>query len=177
MIIDGSNTVNKPGLYNIKLTVNDSKGASASVTKIITVLPLGIQGYVRHTDAWEANRLHYNNKHPDSPRSANWFWAGEAFVLEAAVTDTGTSSTKPVSVSAAATPELRKNLIAVSPSFLFWKELLQGKDTGKPFELLPQGPYVFVFTVTYSNGVTKTSNVTIQLVDTIDQYVNVHRIQ
>lgn len=179
IMLNAVDSRNNPGTFTIKLTVNDSRGASTSVTKTITVLPLGIQGYVRHTDAWEANRLHYNENNPSEQRPAHWFWAGEAFVLEATVTDTGSSATKPVSVEASATsvPALSKSLLAVDVTAILWRALLREGDTSLSFEELPEGVYSFVFTVTYSNGVVKTSTVPIRIQDTVDHYVQVHRIQ
>ncbi|WP_373229482.1 PKD domain-containing protein [Cohnella sp.] len=177
--LNSPETMDTPGVYTIKLTVHDSIGASTSVSKAITVHPLAIQGYVRHTDAWETNRLRYNEQNPNSPRSANWFWAGEAFVLEAVVTDTGASVTKPMSVMAAASsvPALSKSLAAVNEAAAMWTALLREGDTSLSFEDLPQGVYSFVFTVTYSNGITKTSSVPIRIQNTVDNYVRVHRIQ
>jgi hypothetical protein len=178
LVIPGGSTVNNPGVYTVKLTVHDPEGASASVTKTIVVRPLGIQGAITHTEAWETNRIRYNTRYPNAAqRASDWFWAGEAFVLEATVTDTGVSLTKPISVRAAATPQLQKNLTATPSQLTLWKGLLREGDTDISFVQLSEGPYAFVFTVTYSNGVTKTVTVTIHIVDTVDDYVQVHRIQ
>ncbi len=165
------------GTWTIRQTISDGKAAPVAKTQSMLVRSLGIQGYVNHTDAWETNRLRYNDKHPNAQRPANWFWAGEAFVLEATITDTGTSGTKPVSVKAAATPALQQSLSGASPQQTLWKGLLRDGDTSQSFEELAQGPYSFVFTVTYSNGTTKTSIVPIRVEDTVDNYVQVHRIQ
>lgn len=177
MSIPGSGTAGHPGIYRVTLTVKDPSEATDTITKNIVVHELGIQGMVRHTDAWEANRLRYNDKHPEAPRPPDWFWAGEAFVLEAAVTDTGDSDTHPVSVEAAASPDLRKMLMAADPDGINWKGVLRSEDAGKPLDKLPQGPLTFTFTVTYSNGVKKKADVTIQVKDTIDDYFQVHRVQ
>ncbi|TJY39742.1 hypothetical protein E5161_17490 [Cohnella pontilimi] len=164
------------GTWTVKQTISDGKAPAVTRTRTFMVRALGIQGVVKHTEAWEANRLRYNEKHPDAQRPADWFWAGEAFVLEATVTESGTSWTKPVSVVAAATPQLRKALSAV-PASPLWKGVLGSGDAGGPLNELPEGAYSFVFTVTYSNGVVKTSTVTIRLRDNIDDYVQVHRVQ
>jgi hypothetical protein len=175
--ISGNSTLNRPGIYRVTHRVRDAYGAEAAVTKDITVLELSIQGYVMHTDEWEENRLRYNAKNPRSARPADWFWAGEAFRLAADVTDTGSSATKPVSVEAEAAQDLRKTLAPASPDLGRWEGLLRSADAGFPLEELPQGPYTFVFTVRYSNGAVKTSAVTIQIRNTVHNYVQVHRLQ
>lgn len=177
IVISGSQTLNRPGAYQVTLSVRDSSDASDTVTKTIVVRELGIQGSVLHTDAWEENRIRYNNKFPDDPRPPDMFWAGEAFRLVAVVTDTGQSATKPVSVEAAASAELRKMLAAASSDLVRWEGLLRSEDAGIPLDELPQGPYTFVFTVRFSNGAVKTHAVTIRLKDTVHHYVQVHRVQ
>ncbi|TFE27855.1 Athe_2463 domain-containing protein [Cohnella luojiensis] len=165
------------GTWTIRQTISDGKAAPVVRTQSMSVRPLGIQGYVKHTDAWERNRLLYNEKHSSAQRPAHWFWAGEAFVLEATVTDTGASGTKPISVKSVATPELQKSLAAANPQAILWKGLLREADASVSFKDLPQGNYSFVFSVTFNNGITKTSIVPIRLQDTVDNYVQVHRLQ
>ncbi|RUS47688.1 PKD domain-containing protein [Cohnella sp. AR92] len=167
----------EPGRWTVTMTVSDRKAPAATVTHSIEVLPLGIVGYVRHTEAWEKNRLAYNEKNPKAPRPAEWFWAGEAFVLDAVTTDTGSSSTKPVEVTAAAGETLKHRLAPVNPSLpVNWNGLLGSKEAGFPLSELPEGLYTFVFTVRYSNGTVKTAAVTIRIVDQVGNYVQVHRI-
>ncbi|MFC5468860.1 Athe_2463 domain-containing protein [Cohnella suwonensis] len=164
------------GTWTARMTISDGKAAPVVREKTFLVRPLGVQGYVNHTEAWELNRLRYNRKNPDSPRLPNVFWAGEVFALEATVTDTSSSGTKPTSVVAAASPELRKALSAVGAG-LFWRGLLREADTNLVFKELPGGAYSFVFQATYSNGVVKTSVVPIEIRGTVDEYASVHRVQ
>ena len=169
--------LNVPGVWTMTLNVSDGEEA-VTVSKSIRVWPLTISGQVRHTDEWEANRLNYNAKHPETPRPANWFWAGEAFVLEALVTDTGASATKPLRVTADAGSGLRKELAGSNPPQLTrWNGTLRSEDAGFPLVELPEGDYTFTFTVTYSNGVVKTAQAAIRIVDTVDSYVQVHRVR
>jgi hypothetical protein len=83
-----------------------------------------------------------------------------------------------VSVKAVASPELQMGLSVVSPQDppTHWSSLLREADTGITFEELAQQSYSFVFTVTYSNGLTKTSTVPIRIEDTVDSYAGVQRI-
>jgi len=164
------------GTWTIKLTVSDAKAAPVTVTKSFPVNALTLQGYVRHTPDWERNRLRFNEKNdPDRPPST--FWAGEAFVLEADTTDTGASTTKAQSVRVQMFGSNSKQLMAQNVYFTFWSSLLVSTDTNIRFSELKNGSHAFIFTVTYSNGITKTSTVTIDIEDTVDHYVQVHRVQ
>ncbi|WP_425353883.1 Athe_2463 domain-containing protein [Cohnella thailandensis] len=165
------------GSWTVTMTVSDRKAPAVTATHAIAVLPLGITGYVRHTEEWEANRLAYNEKNPTSPRPADWFWAGEAFVLDAVTTDTGSSATKPVEVTAAASETLRMSLKPLNPaSPVNWTGLLGSEEAGRPLSELEEGLYTFVFTVRYSNGTVKTAAATIRIVDQVGNYVQVHRL-
>ncbi len=166
------------GDWTVTMTVSDRIAPPVTVRKTVKVWPLGITGAVRHTEAWEANRLRYNEANPKSPRPAHWFWAGEAFVLEASVTDTGASETKPLSVTVQAEQGLRADLRTTDAARpVFWKGTIQSRDYGRPLTELPEGPYTFVFKVKYSNGIEKTAEAGIVIRDTIDDYVQVHRVQ
>ena len=167
-----------PGEWTATLTVSDRLAPPVTVVHTLSVLPLTIAGQVKHTDAWEANRIRYNQKHPNDQRPADWFWAGEAFVLEAVATDTGESATKAVEVTADAGGGLRKALSAAdAPVFSRWSGTLISQDAGFDLTELPEGEYTFVFRVRYSNGVIKTDPVTITIKGTVDEYVQVHRVQ
>ena len=70
------------GRYNITYYVRDKDGTGIGMCWFeVKALP-EIKGTVSHTEQWEENRLLYNSKHPESTRPANYFWAGEQFVLK-----------------------------------------------------------------------------------------------
>ncbi|MFD0674096.1 hypothetical protein [Cohnella sp. GCM10027633] len=165
-----------PGNWKVTMTVSDGKAPAVVVTKTVRVDPLQIIGTVKHTEAWEANRLAYNAAHePDRPPGL--FWAGEAFVLEAATTDTGPSSaTKAASVVVRMFEDNAKTLLANDASNSSWGGLLRSSDTDIDFTKLADGNYTFLFTATYSNGTVKTDTVTIAIRDSTASYVQVHRI-
>nr|WP_313732030.1 CARDB domain-containing protein [Cohnella nanjingensis] len=166
------------GEWAVTMTVSDRIAPAVTSSKAVRVWPLGITGAVRHTEAWEANRLRYNAAYPDAPRPANWFWAGEAFMLEASVTDTGASLTKPLAVTVEAEKGLRADLKAQEAARpVFWKGTILSRDYGQPLSGLPEGPYTFTFKVKYSNGIEKIAEAGIRIQDTIDNYVQVHRLQ
>ncbi len=177
MTIPAELTNSRTGVYTVTLNVTDKHGAKDAITKQIPVLPLTIAGQVAHTPEWEQNRLLWNAKYPSRSRESHVFWAGEAFVLSATVTDTGSSATKAVSVMAQATPDLAKGLTESPPGSVRWTALLREADTSIRFVDIPDGSYSFVFTVVYSNGVVKTSVVPIEIRGIVDQYVQVHRVQ
>ncbi|WP_182302164.1 PKD domain-containing protein [Cohnella cholangitidis] len=170
-------TANRPGIYTVTLTAKDSNGETDTKKKQIPVGELTLAGRVKHTPEWEENRLNWNAKYPEKSRAENVFWAGEAFVLEATVTDTGESATRAIAVKAMATTELQKSLTESSLRSTLWATILREGDTDIVFDELPDGHYVFAFTVNYSNGVTKTAAVPIEIRNAADEYVQVHRVQ
>lgn len=130
---------------------------------MFVVLDLGITGEVNHTPEWESYRLRWNARFPDQARSADTFWAGEAFILAAEVTDTGTSETKPVQVTAT----LLGTGVTVD---------LHGSDkvhyTGEMVETdfateLEDGWKTMRFWVRYSNGHEETHDVDIRIAGSI----------
>lgn len=165
------------GSWTATMSVSDGKAPAVTVSKTIRVEPLGVTGFVKHTADWEKNRLAYNAKFdPDRPPLT--FWAGEAFVLEARTTDTGGSGTKASIVTVRMFGNHVKSLAARDASTKTeWSGLLRGADTGIDLSKLKDGPYTFIFTATYDNGTVKTDSVTITIADTVDAFVQVHRLQ
>lgn len=166
----------KPGMFTVRLTVNDGT-SSDTIARNITVNALGVHGEVKHTSTWDSNRLAWNNAHPDNSRGPDVFWAGEAFVLEAVATNTGTSSTKASTVTVQAFGGESKELAAGDASNTTWSALWSSADTDIEFAQLTDGFYTFVFTATYTNGVVKTDSATIRIEGSVDGYVRVHRLR
>ncbi|KNZ70329.1 PKD domain protein [Thermincola ferriacetica] len=164
-----------PGTWWVTLRVWDNHGSTGVVTKSFVVNRLGINGYVQHTPDWNKNRIAYNQYHTGTdnlPRGYNVFWAGERFVLTAATTDTGSSATKAVSVTAT----LLNNGITstlTSTDRVNWTGDMWQPD----FEQLPDGTYTFRFRVTYSNGVVKTDDAAIIISGSWQDYFRYHRSQ
>ncbi|MCY9665870.1 hypothetical protein M5X11_12985 [Paenibacillus alginolyticus] len=171
--IFGSDTVNQPGTYRVTLTAIDPYGLSSTVTHNIVVGQLGVMGQVNHTTQWEANRQAYNAANPGSLRSIQTFWAGEQFDLVGIPTDTGTSSTVATSISVVATGIGSTSLSKVT--VLNWTGYIGADNASVGLETLGDGPYNFTFTVAYSNGVQKTTTVTINIAGDWNDYFRFHR--
>lgn len=163
-----------PGTYWVTLRATDPGGMSDAVTKSFEAGPLGVTGYVEHTELWNEHRKQYNQRQTgtdESLRPYNTFWAGEEFVLEAETTDTGLSVTKAQSVTVeflypgVSTP-LNPNAGKTQWSGAMWRE---------DFENIPDGPYIFRFTAVYSNGTVKYHEVTILISGGWPDYYKFHR--
>ncbi|WP_169733273.1 Ig-like domain-containing protein [Cohnella panacarvi] len=163
------------GTWTIRMTVSDGKAPEVIVTKTVQVGALGVAGAVKHTEAWERNRLVYNEKY-DPDRPSGTFWAGEAYVLESTTTDTGASGTKAASVTVVAFGQQPKALGSTDAAKTRWNALYRSADTDIDFSLLTDGTYTFVFTATYTNGTVKSDAVTITVDETMDAYAKVHRL-
>lgn len=169
-------TLNKvlPGTYWVTLRAADPGGMSDAVTKSFEVQPLGITGYVKHTDLWNNNRIQYNRHFSgtdESPRPYNTFWAGEQFVLQAETTDTGLSATKAQSV----TVEFLYPGVSVSLSPNTAKTWWNGEMWQEDFENIPDGSYVFRFKAVYSNGTVKIQDVPVLISGVWLDYFKFHR--
>jgi hypothetical protein len=170
-------TEGKPGVYVVILRTTDAKGAPnlADAVGSITVNPLGISAAVKHTPQWEANRLNWNKENPEAYRSPETFWAGEAFVLEAETTDTGTSETKAVSVDTTVFYGKNMALAVQNPQKTQWSATMTGNSIDIELEELPEGWYIFEFTVKYSNDVIKKTSVNIRILGNWEDYYRFHR--
>ncbi|CAG7658875.1 CARDB domain-containing protein [Paenibacillus allorhizosphaerae] len=147
------------GNYTLRLTLDDGYGGTYEQTYSFVVLPLNITGWVTHTPEWESYRQSWNAKHPTDQRAASVFWAGEAFVLSAAVTDTGTSTTKPVSVTSKLLTT-SENVTLSSSNLVNYSGELLNTDHDR---LLSNGNHTFRFTVQWSNGLVQTYDVLITI--------------
>ncbi|WP_199624397.1 PKD domain-containing protein [Paenibacillus alkalitolerans] len=146
--IAGADTRNRPGSWTVSLTVTDPHSAADTEVKTIVVGDLSITGQVLHTPEWENYRQAWNAKFPNKARSPDTFWAGEAFELRAAVTDTSTSATKPKQVTATLTAT-GDTVNMSSGNQVNYTAQMVNTDFSKT---LSDGNYTMRFTVTWNNG-------------------------
>ncbi|CAG7646098.1 CARDB domain-containing protein [Paenibacillus allorhizosphaerae] len=147
------------GTYTLRMTLDDGRGGTFEQTYSYTVLPLGITGWVNHTAEWESYRQQWNSDHPGQQRAASDFWAGEAFVLAASVTDTGTSATKPVSVTSTLLTSSETVTLSSNGHIDFTGRLLNVDHD----RLLKDGAHTFRFVVHWSNGLVQNVDVPIMI--------------
>ncbi|WP_054029079.1 hypothetical protein [Bacillus sp. FJAT-28004] len=176
VVIPHEVTDNHPGDYQVVLSVEDIHGLKAEedATATITVLDLKINGYVKHTDRYEELRIAYNKSvsgSPNSPRTANMFVAGEAFVLESNTTNTGTSATKATEILVVREP-FDFGVLLTSKTKINWT----GKMIDKTYNAkLKDGKYTFTFNGTWSNGHKESTDVIIEIKGDTQIYLNIHR--
>lgn len=162
------------GSWTVTMTVSDGKAPPVVTVKTVTVLPLTVNGSVKHTDLWNEHRRNSNEKEsgdPESPRGYNVFWAGEKFLLESATTVTGTA-TKADRVEVM----MGKHTVSLSKlngSGTSWGGELWNEELAK----LDDGPLTFTFVAYYNNGTTKSVTVTVIIEGDMIEIVGVHRVQ
>jgi hypothetical protein len=161
------------GNWIVKQTVSDGIADPIIVTKTIPLLPLGITAEVVHTEDWEANRVRWNQVKPKEQRSPSTFWGGERFVLQARTTDTGSSTTKATKVDVAA--ERIGSTTLASADQKAWSGFIGAEQAKVKLETLKDGDYIFHFKATYSNGVVKETDVTIQIKDNWTAFFEFHK--
>ncbi|WP_165972102.1 CARDB domain-containing protein [Paenibacillus piri] len=153
-----------PGDYTVTLKATDIHGASDTITKIVRVGDLAIEGFVRHTQQWEENRKSYNMQKsgdPERPRPVSMFWSGEAFVLEAITNEPAAKVSARMSYT-----ELSSEL--TSANRRAWKTQLQRDD----FESLPDQAYTFQFTAVWPNGHTESASCIITVKNAWTEYTS-----
>lgn len=144
-----------PGTYTATLTLNDGKAAAVTVTHTFTVLALSISGAVSHTVDWENYRLQWNAAGRTPTHNAIDFWAGEALELSASVTNTTSSTTKPTAVTATLVQTGDATSMTSSDLLNYYGEMAKAAF----IHSLSTGAYTMRYKVTWSTGVSKTTDV------------------
>jgi len=163
------------GNYTVTLTANDGKTTNA-ITKTVVVSPLLITAEAKHTAEWRAKHDLAGHNTASQPKD---FYSGEMIVMEA-------------TASAAAVREVtawiddrgsdgnrlfvKAKLSQVGTSTLYAGELydpvLQSMTAG-----LPEGIHLISVRIEYANGVSKETQVPINIIGNVNRSFNVHRVQ
>lgn len=146
------------GQYVVKAILNDIYPVNTrTITYNLPVLDASVEGAIKHTDRWEENRQIFNiskTGNPESPRTYNFFFAGELFVIEAEASSSMYASG--VKVSLLGTEFETELELESGDKWVgeMWDEtMLTWKDMTLEFE----------FTVTYQNGYQKTDVQTVYI--------------
>lgn len=173
--IPGADTENRTGVYNVTLTVRDPKGASDSVTKSITVLPLIIEGEVHHTPEWREKHAAAGHEVEHDPKD---FYSGEimrvAAVISAAPANEVTAELRAVSKTG---DSIRKRVVLTNAGGLRYEGELHDESWMSFDGEIREGEHTIVFQVVYRNGVKKETSVPVRIIGNIYKAVSVHRVQ
>ncbi|GMK42127.1 hypothetical protein PCCS19_51860 [Paenibacillus sp. CCS19] len=166
----------EPGTYTVTLEVSDGKLSAQAISNVV-VLPLSIEADVRHTEEWK--KVHDREGHETNTNPKD-FYAGEIMIANAR--PTAGAQVKKVTVKFVATGLDGKDLTrewemsAVGGNGLYAAELFDAKWASLQ-EGVPQGLYRLKFTVIYSNGTIKSTEVPFQIIGSVYKAVGVHRRQ
>ncbi len=178
--------------YEIVCTVRDATGAGLGSYRFEVQTEGGIEGEVRHTDEWDANRNRFNLKYFGEPfdddvsldeyvampkprkRGRNVFWPGENLRLQAKVQGS------PLSVVAFPPdlPESICNLSVAGPKDASGATPYAGQIAASGFwTSLSASPHerTIRFVATYAGGIEKTCDVTV-IGDGTVSYWQLHRL-
>lgn len=159
---DFSFVANESGNYQIEQIVNDGHGGTDTVSAVVQIKELTLEGFIGHTPEW-------SNKHTDLGHSPDEFYSGEPFVLK------GITSPSPVKSVEVAFHGTRENNQTISHTLflnstsdpIIFIGTYQDDSLSQPNTRLKQEPVTFTFKVIYSNGQVRTDNVTIKIIGNV----------
>ncbi len=160
-----------PGTYSVTKKVTDIYGLHSQKQVSINVYSLTVIGQVNHTTLWNQHRMDYNLSKTgttNSPRTYDVFFPGEKFLVRAVTTDIqGDSNVKATQVKAE---------IVGMPYATYLNDIGNNRWEGSLWDEAmlkwKSQQVIFRFSVNYSNGVIKQSDVSITIDD--DPYWRQH---
>lgn len=162
------NFISQVGRYDIRATVNDGYDETETSTWFFSKA-LIINGYVKHTSIWNA-------KHQSLGHTANQFYSGEKFLLEADTSPYPTVYVKSTlkATRANETPISAAPILAKGSDIFYTGELYDPTFLEYPTNL-KVGPAEFEFEVKYTNGVIKKATVPIEIISDSFKAYRLHR--
>ncbi|WP_066412845.1 hypothetical protein [Sutcliffiella cohnii] len=160
-----------PGEYTFyqRVTDSDEESATDSVTAVVTIRDLTLTGKVLHTQEWQ-------ERHEKEGNQPHEFYSGEVFVLEADITDYPVEYVTVDFEGEQINGNIyTKSIILYYDSPGLFKGELYEPEFSKEGTLLKNGPIKFSFTVKYTNGIIKTDVVHPEIIDSVWNYLNLHR--
>ncbi|OEG00196.1 hypothetical protein BHF71_05775 [Vulcanibacillus modesticaldus] len=164
----------QPGTYQVKKKVTDSAGAWDETDWVVIIVnELMVSGQVLHTTLWNQNRIKYNLSKTGTenlPRTYDVFFPGEKFILNgnSMIIDPDSDlSVESFSVSILQTGYITELSYSGSEN---WEGELWDQQMIK----WPSQTLTFRFSASYSSGITKYTDVIIQIDD--DPYWRQHTL-
>lgn len=165
-----------PGEYRVTLTVSDGY-ETASVTKTIRAELLTIEADIRHTPEWQEHHEKLGHETVTPPKD---FYSGEKLILEL------DSAPAPVEKAEAWLDEtgmsgrsiwIETDLTADGANPVRFNGELYDEVLSSLTDRLPNGAHTVHFRLTYANGVVKQTDVPFNVIGSVHQAVQVHRVQ
>jgi hypothetical protein len=178
-LTDPTNPKPIAGDYVIHLEVTDQYDGKSEIEDTINVRPLQISGSVLHTERWK-------EIHQELGNGDNEFFSGERFILNSTVTNNSISTPKDVQVEVAA-EGIDINNSPVSLNTTLTEQSRTGASISHHGELyeefmsepnqkfMDNSNMTFEFKATWSNGVVKYDTITIQFLNDVYDFYDLHR--
>lgn len=157
------------GEFTIKLELQDARGGTDTITKIVTVYELNITGTVDHTPQWKAI-------HQEKGNEPHQYYSGEDLILASEITDYPANYVKATLTGRLVNGNLYSRSVNLTKqSSTVYTGEFDGQDFIEKFPLR-KGIVPIKFEVQYINGQIRTYTVNIEIIDNALNAYNLHRL-
>ncbi|MDD2217926.1 MAG: hypothetical protein PHX63_05795, partial [Eubacteriales bacterium] len=165
------------GTYDVVCVVRDLTGAGIGEYRFQIEIVADIKGEVSHTDKWEGKRQTHNGRYPQNTRPANYFWAGESFVLNAIVEGGATKVTARIKgFERFRTTLVRKGTAGLGADKEAYGGVIWDREMASLWKDARGLPLTFEFIAQYEDGTEESHNVTVILDNTGGDF-KLHRVR